>query len=341
MSSPPGGEVELIARLSQLLGEPPSEVILGIGDDCAVLDLGGPDYWLWTMDTLIEEVHFHTDYMPPYQLGRKSLAVNLSDIAAMGGEPLYALVSLGWPPGRDLAGALEFGEGLAASAREYQMAVIGGDTVASPEGISVTLTVLGRVPKNEMLGRFGAKAGDRLYVTGPLGLSAAGLEVLKGNLSLDEKEKAPLVQAHLDPRPQLAAGRLLAKEKLATAMIDLSDGVATDLMHLCRQSGLGARLWAEAVPLTSGVLKVAALLNRDPLDLALTGGEDYELLFTVPPVLEDRLPRAFAQAGLRPPHLLGEMVPGEEVLLITGKKEKIISGRGYDHFRLDPREESV
>lgn len=341
MTRPPAGEVELIARLARIMGEPPPGVLVGIGDDCAVLDPGGPDYWLWTMDTLIEGIHFQTSYLSPFQLGRKSLAVNLSDIAAMGGEALYALVSLGWPPKRDLTGALEFGEGLAALAREYRVAVIGGDTVASPEGVTVTLTVLGRVPKGELLRRSGAQPGDRVYVTGPLGLAAAGLEVLLNQLPLEEAEKAPLVRAHLDPRPQLAAGRLLARERLATALIDLSDGVATDLMHLCRQSGLGARLFAAAVPLNPGLRKVAALLQREPLDLALTGGEDYELLFTVPPAKAARLSQAFAQAGLRPPQALGEMVPGREVLLITDKKEKIITGQGYEHFRLDPRKHPV
>lgn len=341
MTSPPSGEVELIARLAQLFGAPPEEVAVGIGDDCAALDFGGPTYWLWTMDTLVEGVHFQADYLSPQQLGRKALAVNLSDIAAMGGVPLYALVSLGWPPERDLAGALAFGQGLAALAREYQVAVIGGDTVASPGGICVTLTVLGRVPKEEMLRRSGARPGDRLYVTGPLGRSAAGLEVFRRQLSLTEAEKDPLVQAHLDPRPQVVAGRLLAKEKLATAAIDLSDGVATDLMHLCRQSGLGARLFAEAVPLGAGVQKVAALLERDPLDLALTGGEDYELLFTVPPDLENRLHQVFSHAGLRRPYFLGEMVSGCEVVLITEKTEKIITGLGFNHFRLDPGKHPV
>jgi len=337
MTRPPASEIEIIALLAKRFGAPPPGVVLGIGDDCAALDLGGPDYLLWTVDTLIEGVHFDLRYLSLAQLGRKSLAVNLSDLAAMGGEPLYALLSLGWPPGRDLAGALEYGEGLAACARKYNVAVIGGDTVASPPGLTITLTLLGRAPKQEMLRRSGARVGDRVYVTGPLGLSAAGLEVLRRGLNLDPAQKDPLVQAHLDPRPQLAAGRLLARERLATACIDLSDGVATDLMHLCRLSGVGARLMAEAIPMSPGVRAVADLLNRDPLDLALAGGEDYQLLFTASPDRDEHLSQVFSQAGLQVPSPIGEIVSGEEVLLISGEKEKIISGEGYDHFRLRAR----
>ena len=305
MTRTPAGEVELIARLAEIFGAAPPGVALGIADDCAALDLGGPDYLLWTVDTLVEGVHFDLTYTSLGQLGRKSLAVNLSDIAAMGGEVLYALLSLGWPPDRDLAGALEFGAGLAAGARDYGAAVIGGDTVSSPLGLAVTLTVLGRVPKDQMLRRSGARAGDLVYVTGPLGEAAAGLEILQRRLVLDGALTDPLVQAHLDPRPQLAAGRLLAREGLATACIDLSDGTATDLMHICRLSRVGARLRAEDIPVSPGARAVAAMIGQDPLELALRGGEDYQLLFTCAPEAAPRLPAAFTRAGLPAPRPVG------------------------------------
>ncbi len=336
----PAGELELIAQLAEIFGAAPPEVVLGIADDCAALDLGGPDYLLWTVDTLVEGVHFDLSYVSLSQLGRKSLAVNLSDLAAMGGKALYALLSLGWPPGRDLAGALEFGEGLAACARDYGVAVIGGDTVASPAGLAVALTVLGRVPKNEILRRSGARIGDLIYVTGPLGESAAGLKILRRGLSLDPTQREPLVRAHLDPQPQLAAGRLLAKEGLATACIDLSDGVATDLMHICQLSGVWARLAATDIPIPPEVKTVARMVGQDPLELALQGGEDYQLLFTSPPDRASHLPKVFTQAGLGVPNRVGEIIPGREVVLITMEKEKIISGRGYDHFLLDPGKSS-
>jgi thiamine-monophosphate kinase len=332
----PNREVALIEALAGIFGPPPAEIVLGIGDDCAALDLGGPDYLLWTVDTLMEGVHFDLAATSLGRLGHKSLAVNLSDIAAMGGEPLYALLSLGWPPQRDLEGALELGAGLARCAREYGVAVIGGDTVASPSGLTVTVTLLGRVPRPHLLRRAGARVGDGIYVTGPLGDAAAGLEVWRRRLALPPDLAAPLLQAHFEPRPQLAAGRLLAREGLATACIDLSDGVASDLLHICRAGGVGARLDGDAVPVSLGVRAVARLTGLDPLELALQGGEDYHLLFTSPPGQAPRLADAFAQAGLPPPHPLGEIVSGEEVTVIINEKEKVISGRGYDHFRLDP-----
>ncbi|MHB8067113.1 MAG: thiamine-phosphate kinase [Desulfobaccales bacterium] len=329
------GESALIAALHRLFGPPPAAVALGIGDDCAALAVAGEDFLLWTVDTLIEKVHFDLAYFSLPQLGRKALAVNLSDIAAMGGEPLYILLSLGWPRDRDVAGALALGTGLAQAAKEYGVAVIGGDTVASPAGVVITLTLLGRVPRDEMLQRRGAGVGDRVFVTGPLGEAAAGLEILKRGLSLDAESQAALHSAHLDPRPQLQAGRVLARAKLATALIDLSDGVATDLGHVCLASGVGAHIASATAPVSSRVKTVAAYLGLDPLDLALKGGEDYQLLFTSPPEKAPALFQAFAQAGLPPPLPLGEIIDSAGVFLETAEGEKEITGQGFDHFRLD------
>lgn len=335
ISRPPAGEIELIARLAEIFGAAPPGVALGISDDCAALDLGGPNYLLWTVDTLVEGVHFDLTYMSLAQLGRKSLAVNVSDLAAMGGEPLYALLSLGWPPDRDLAGALEFGQGLAAAARNFGVAVIGGDTVSSPGQLTITLTVLGRVPKTQMLRRSGARPGDLVYVTGPLGEAAAALAIIQRGMTVSPNLAAPLIHAHLNPRPQVAAGRLLAREGLASACIDLSDGVATDLMHICRASGVGARLDADDLPVPTAVRAVARLAGQEFWEPALMGGEDYQLLFTCPPDRAPRLPPVFARAGLEVPSRIGEIIAGEEVILIIAQKEKIISGAGYEHFRLD------
>ena len=176
-------ETDLIEALSRKFGPAAAGVILGIGDDCAALRPGGADYLLWTVDTLVEGVHFDLAYTTLTQLGWKSLAVNLSDIAAMGGVPGHALLSLGWPPDRDRQPALEFAEGLAQAAREYGVAVIGGDTVASPDGLVVTVTLTGAVPAAQMLRRAGARVGDLIFVTGPLGEAAAGLEILRQGLA--------------------------------------------------------------------------------------------------------------------------------------------------------------
>jgi thiamine-monophosphate kinase len=329
-------EWDLINALNREFGPTPAGVILGIGDDCAAIEIPGPDYLLWTVDTLVEGVHFDLAYTSLSQLGWKSLAVNLSDIAAMGGNPGPALLSLGWPPDRDRSLALEFAAGLAQAAREYGVAVIGGDTVASPEGLIITVTLMGRVPAAQMLRRAGARVGDLIFVTGPLGEAAAGLTILRRGLSLPSDLKEALIEAQLRPQPQLRAGRLLAREGLATALIDTSDGIATDLYHICRASGVGARLPAAMVPVSPRVRAAAPHLDRDPLNLALTGGEDYLLLFTCPPSLAGRLPAAFSGAGLAAPLPLGRIVSGDRVILETPEGEVDISGQGYDHFRLDP-----
>jgi thiamine-monophosphate kinase len=328
-------EWDLIKALSREFGPAPEGVILGIGDDCAVLAGDGGDYLLWTVDTLVEGVHFDLAYTSLFQLGWKSLTVNLSDIAAMGGTPGPALLALGWPPDRDRCGALEFAAGLAQAARDYGAAVIGGDTVASPEGLMITVTLTGRVPAAQMLRRAGARAGDLIFVTGPLGEAAAGLEILRRQLDLPPEVKDPLTEAHLRPQPHLRAGRVLAQEGLATALIDTSDGVATDLYHICQASGVGARILAALVPVSPHVRAAAPVLSRNPLDLALTGGEDYRLLFTATPETAGRLHAAFARSGLAAPLPLGRVVPGDRVILETPGGDVDISGKGYDHFRLD------
>jgi thiamine-monophosphate kinase len=338
MTSPqtaPLSETALISALAREFGPAPSQVIVGIGDDCAAIALSGDECLLWTVDTLLEGVHFDLAYTSLFQLGFKSLAVNVSDIAAMGGVPGHALLSLGWPRDRDRQGALALAAGLAQAAREYGVAVIGGDTVASPAGIMVTISLMGQVPASQMLRRSTARVGDLIFVTGPLGEAATGLKILRQGLDLAPDLKAPLVEAHLLPRPQLAAGRLLAQEGLATALIDTSDGVATDLYHICQASGVGARIPATAVPISPRVQAAAAVLGLDPLHLALTGGEDYLLLFTSPPETAARLPGAFGAAGLPAPLALGRMVSGDRVILETPDGEVDISGQGYNHFALD------
>lgn len=337
----PLSETDLITALAREFGPVPSEVILGIGDDCAAIALSGADLLLWTVDTLVEGVHFDLAYTSLTQLGWKSLAVNLSDIAAMGGEPKHALLSLGWPPDRDRRLALAFAEGLAQAAREYGVAIIGGDTVASPPGLVVTVTLTGSVPATQMLRRSGAQVGDLIFVSGPLGEAAAGLTILRQGLELAPDIKIPLIEAHLLPRPQLAAGRVLAQGGLATALIDTSDGVATDLYHICQASGVGARLPAASVPISPRVQTAASCLNRAALTLALTGGEDYLLLFTSPPEIAGGLARSFAEAGLLAPLPLGRIVPGDRVILETSGGDLDISGHGYDHFALDLKGEDL
>jgi len=330
------GEHGLIAELSRIFGRPPGQVVCGIGDDTAVI---GPEkgyQLLWTIDALIEGVHFDLGYTSLRQLGRKALAVNLSDIAAMGGEPQYVLLALGWPPERELPGALELARGMQEMAQEYGVALIGGDTVSSPGSLSLSLTVLGRVEPSMVLRRDRAQVGDLIYVTGPLGQAAAGLEVLRRGLKMPEATMAPLRQAFLDPRPQVRAGRVLACHHLATALIDLSDGVASDLYQVCRLSHVGAVVDAGSVPMPPGVGEVAGMTGRDPLDLALKGGEDYQLLFTARPEQKTAIQECFGQAGLSEPTCIGAIEAGSGVRLRQQAGEQDISGAGFDHFPSAP-----
>jgi thiamine-monophosphate kinase len=217
-------------------------------------------------------------------------------------------------------------------AREYGVALIGGDTVGAPQGLMLSLTVLGRVRPSELLRRDQAQEGDLIYVTGPLGQAAAGLEILRRGLELPEETKKPLLQAFLDPRPEVAAGRLLARNHLATSLIDLSDGVASDLYQICLRSQVGAVVEAERVPITPAVKEVAVITGKNPLDLALQGGEDYYLLFTGAPDKRLEMRRCFAQANLSEPWCVGKIVSGSGVKLRTKTGEEEISGTGFDHF---------
>lgn len=326
------GERRLIERLSRLFGSPPSRVSYGIGDDTAILSPATDHDLLWTIDALVEGIHFDLSYTPLRSLGWKSLAVNLSDIAAMGGEPQYALLALGWPPARELAQALELARGMQEVAEEFGVRVIGGDTVATPGVLMLSLTVLGQIPAGRALRRDGARVGDEIYVTGPLGLAAAGLEMLRQGLELPQETKAPLLGAFLRPRPQISAGRLLAAERLATAAIDLSDGLASDLEQICLRSKVGAVVRADALPIPPSVINVANLVGKKPLDLALKGGEDYQLLFTAPPASWERLWASFQDAGLPEPHHIGVIVPGTGIKLRLAEGEQDITDAGFDHF---------
>jgi thiamine-monophosphate kinase len=293
-------EFELIARIQAILGPTGAPV----GDDCAVLDAPPGERLLATVDMLVEGVHFRVGDVDPFTLGRRALAINLSDIAAMGGTPRWCLVSLGLPaPGPFVE---RFYAGLADMARGHGVLVAGGNIARLPERTVIDITVLGSAA--HPVGRDGARPGDGIYVTGPLGRSAAGLRcLLSGNPS-----HPALVAAHLDPRPRVAEGRKLAT--VATAMMDISDGLAQDLGHICERSRCGAALDSAAIPIDAETRRAATELGLDPLDLALHGGEDYELLYTAPA----------GAPGIR----IGEVTA--RGLTLDGHP---LTPKGWDHFR--------
>ena len=277
----PLGEEEIIRLISSMAGRGSGELKLGIGDDAAVLR---PDGGLWcvTTDLLVEGVHFDLSYMSPFELGRRAMAANLSDLAAMGSVPRHGFLSLGLPenPTRSLVEGIV--HGLVDLGREHGLTLAGGDTVRSPV-LTLNLCLVGCCRGYEPCLRSGAREGDAVCVTGGLGASRAGLAWLQAGLDPKDPLAQDAVKAHLDPAPRVEAGRLLARSGRAHAMMDVSDGLATDLARLCEASGLGAELAAEKVPVSKAAVSVARRLGADALDWALTGGEDFELLFTCDP----------------------------------------------------------
>jgi thiamine-monophosphate kinase len=332
------GLIDRIAALVQATGKAVrpgvGQVTLGIGDDASLLEIPPDRTLVTTVDTLVEEVHFRRDWTGPEDLGWKSLAVNVSDIAAMAAEPLAAFLSLALPPETEVAWVESFIRGMAECAWEYGCAIAGGDTVRSRERVAITVTLLGTVERGRALLRSGARLGDAICVTGTLGDSAAGLALLQkgkggpGPRGKRVKTLDTLIIAHLRPRPRLDAARALAASGQVTAMMDLSDGLASDLRHLTARSGVGARVWRNSLPVSDAVSAVAPLLGVDPTEWALHGGEDYELLFAaVPQSIELLRPMRV------PITVVGTIVEEGVWLLEADGSEKALEPRGFAHFQ--------
>ncbi|MBC7170715.1 thiamine-phosphate kinase, partial [Candidatus Bipolaricaulota bacterium] len=237
------GEFPLIERLERIVGRTRSDVVVGIGDDAAALDLGGEDLVLLTVDSQAEGSHFVRDRIDPRHLGRRLLAVNASDIAAMGGRPTHAVVSLVLPSDLGLSWVEGLYTGLAEEADRLGIAVVGGNVARSGDGIVLDLALLGRVARGHLLTRSGAKVGDLVLVTGSLGEAAAGL-YLSAHPEVADPDREALLARHLAPTPRVREGQLIAASGLASAMIDLSDGLAGDVAHVCDQSEVGVRIHA-------------------------------------------------------------------------------------------------
>jgi thiamine-monophosphate kinase len=326
------GEFGLIQRIQKNLRPPSSSVPLGIGDDAAAILSSPKKYLLLTTDSLLERVHFDLAYSSYSQIGYKAAAVNISDIAAMGGAPRYFLISLGLTGRQKVADLDQLYRGIEKGSREAGMDLIGGNTTYSKELFFISLTVVGEVAKKEMVTRAGARVGDALYVTGTLGNAAAGLDILKKGV--DPKRFPELVGRYRAPRARWREGRLLAKDRIATAMIDLSDGLTSDLGHLAEQSGVGAELDLGRIPVASSLRRYASQNGGDPIRYALDGGEEYELLFSVPEekikMLENRIERGAIDA--RRIGVIQNKKKGLTARSPEGRLTRIAPG-GYDHFK--------
>jgi len=296
-------------------------VVAGIGDDCGVLAIPPRHQLLVTTDFTLEGVHFRREWHPAALVGRRCLTRGLSDIAAMGGDPIAAFLSLAFPRTLPQTWVAGFLRGLLRLADEFRVTLAGGDTAESPGGVLADIMVVGSVPMGEAILRSGARPGDRIYVTGELGASSAALEELSARRRIRPVHYPRLFH----PVPRVVVGRVLRQRGLASAMIDLSDGLSTDLAHICEASGVGARILAASIP--RAVVGRARI--RVDLREALHGGEDYELLFTAPRA--KRIPMRIA--GI-PVSLIGQVTRGQRVLLVDENgAETRLHAQGWQHFR--------
>ncbi len=330
------GELALLRQIRERAARRSSRgLLLGIGDDCALLAQRPGEELAVTTDLSIAGRHFRLDWHPAESVGHRALARGLSDLAAMGARPLAAFLSLGLPreltlaTGRRPAWVTRFLDGLLALAEASNTPLAGGDLAEAPLAVA-DIVLVGAVPRGKALLRSGARPGDLLYVTGALGGAAAGLarlaELAKENKMRNQpppipKKLASLLAPHLYPQPRIAQGLWLVRRGLAGAALDLSDGLSTDLAHLCEESGVAAEVDAEALPLRPGAT----------LAQGLHGGEDYELLFTAP--VAARLPRSVAGVSVT---RIGRMVKARagqaEVRLLTGKGSQALKRQGWEHF---------
>lgn len=327
------GEFGWIARLRERI--PASgRVIVGPGDDAAALSLRTDRLVLATADALVEGVHFRLDLSSPEDVGCKAVTANVSDVAAMGGIPRFVLVVVGAPPSAPLALLDGLLEGLRVTADAFDVNLVGGDTVRA-DRLTVAVTLIGEAGDHGLVRRAGARVGDAVCVTGALGAAAAGLALLESRdaRALELLEQYPgLPLAHRRGRARLREGQAAAAAGV-TAMIDLSDGLASDLVRLCEASRVGVEVRQDSIPVAEGVPDVATWLGREPREIALAGGEDYELLLTIPPAQLESLARAIRPTPITP---IGEVVPSGRALVRAGGERTELPAGGWDHFRSPP-----
>lgn len=299
-------------------------VVAGIGDDCAILRIPATHEALVTTDFSLEGVHFRREWHPPEVIGYRCLARGMSDIAAMGGEPIALFLSLALPRNLPQSWVDGFLRGMLELARRFKASLAGGDTAESADGVLADIVVVGSAPTGRAIRRSGARMGDRIYVTGALGGSAAALE----SLFAGHKIRRQHYPQHFHPLPRIAVGKFLREKKLASAMIDISDGLSTDLAHICEESGVGAEILAQAIPRS----RVGDPAREVDLKLALHGGDDYELLFTSP--RSNRIP---AQIAGVPITQIGEIIRKKHVLLNSQGKRLELKPQGWQHFQKSRR----
>jgi len=318
-------------------------IIQGIGDDAAVLAPASQTWWHLTTDLLAEGIHFEFKSASPSSIGYRAAIANLSDLAAMGATPRYLLISLAIPKQLNHSRIDDFYRGMMQACRPYNVAVIGGDTSASKAGFFLSITLLGTTPKRRALFRHGATVGDQIYVSGTLGDSLAGLRLLvnKKTSRSSERKRSPLsrshrqflIRRHLHPSARVTEGQWLNTGRLASAAIDLSDGLSGDLRHICEESGVGAEVEVDNLPLSPACRAYAISRGVSPIQLAITGGEDYELLFTTPLRFRHTLERQAQARGYRITRI-GTIRPKKFGIQMTSQgRTQPLPRTSYEHFR--------
>ncbi len=327
------GEFGFIERFKPLFQNLNQNNQIGIGDDCAIIPVGNNKEWVISTDMLIEEVHFLRSSISPYQLGYKSLAVNLSDIASMGAKPIASFLSIAIPTHIEVDYLDEFIKGYHDLSTKYNTPLLGGDTTKSLQNLAINVTVIGECAKGEARKRSDAQVNDIICTTGPLGDSAAGLQTILQKINSSENNRH-LVNKHLQPEPQINEGLFLKTYSAIHAMMDISDGIASDLKHILKASRKSATIDIASLPISDVLTNEAQKQHWNATELALSGGEDYELLLTMAPESYERISKAFEEKFGKKLHCIGSIDEGEPEIKYTQNGESIeIHSSGFNHFK--------
>ena len=330
------GEFGFIHKISRGCLIRPDNIIKAIGDDAAAFTVASDLVSLITTDLLVERIHFIRKTISGFDLGYKSLAVNLSDIAAMGGEAREAFVSIGIPPDCPLDYLEAVYDGMKHLAAKFDVNILGGDTTRSEIDLIINVVVHGTAARDQLLCRDMAEPGDIIFSTGYLGDSKAGLHLILNRLPVDSTEMQTLYRAHVLPEPHLREGRFLASQSGIRAAIDISDGLSSDLGHIAEQSAVGAAIYASEIPISVSLQTFCDAFGFDPLEYALRGGEDYTLLCTVAPGKATEIAQKFKNEFNRPLFRIGQTTADSRLELIyPDGTSKPISPRGWDHFKIE------
>lgn len=328
------GEFGFIRKISQNCLIRPDNILKAIGDDAAAFKTDGNEIMLVTTDMLVERVHFIKNATSGFNLGYKSLAVNLSDIAAMGGTAKEAFVSIAIPEEYSTEYIEDLYNGVKNLGTEFDVNILGGDTTSSKTDLIINISVFGSVPEKEILYRNTAQTGDIIFSTGFLGESRAGLYLILNDISVDSPELEALFKAHILPKPYLREGRFLACQKCVNAAIDVSDGLSSDIRHIATESKVGVRLFAEKIPVSKNLRQFCERFDFNPVEYGLAGGEDYTLLCTVLPDKADLIIHDYMKEFNQQLYPIGEITDdfGKMELVFPDGQVKEITPSGWDHF---------